>query len=201
MDMVFSKRLNSRYFHNKRGGFFIEAGAMAGAGHSVCQWFEEELYWSGINVEPNPSLFIKLVHNRPNSININYALSDKVGSEVLVIPINNHNIEMRGHGTISDIRAKKFESSRNIKKYTVSTDTYTNIINRMRIEKVDLFVLDVEGHELEVISDFHNSPVLPKVFAVETNKIDKASILKLLMPLGYKLDWFDRNDSYFIKEK
>lgn len=200
MDIAFSNRLNSRYFHNKRNGFFIEAGAMAGTTHSICQWFEKELGWNGINIEPNPDMFNALMCNRPNSININCALSDKIGSVTLVLPMRKDNTEMRGHGTISNVIAKKFEANKIVKKHMVSTDTYTNTINGIGVEKVDLFVLDVEGHELEVISDFHNSLVLPDVLAVETNKTDKASILKLLVPLGYKLDWYDKNDSYFIKE-
>jgi FkbM family methyltransferase len=197
MDIKFSQRLNYRYFNNKRDGFFIEAGAMGGTSHSVCLWFEQELNWSGINIEPNFSLFRKLIKNRPNSINLNYALSDTIGETSLIVPVRKDTSEMKGHGTISINRGYKFKNTHN---YSVKTTTYTNIITTYNIELIDLFVLDVEGHELSVIADFKNCDVLPYVLAVETNKTDKQSISKLLTTVGYKLDWYNEIDSYFVRK-
>jgi FkbM family methyltransferase len=199
MNEIFSQRLNSRYFHNKRGGFFIEAGAMTGMFHSVCVWFEKNLGWQGINIEPNPSLFIKLMKNRPKGINIERALSNKVDKIDLVVPIRPNNTEMKGHGTIAEKRAKNFIASRRTNKYLVETDTYTNIITRHKVSAVDLFVLDVEGHELVVLGDFQNCKVLPRILAVETNKAGKGKVSKLLKQFGYVLDWYDKYDSYFVR--
>ncbi|RLI66482.1 MAG: hypothetical protein DRO67_00990 [Candidatus Asgardarchaeum californiense] len=198
MDVKFSQRLNSRYFNSKRSGFFIEAGAMGGTSHSVCLWFEQELGWSGINIEPNVSLYNKLIKNRPNSININCALSDKINESILLVPVRLDNSEMKGHGSISPDARIRFKNKK-LNTYSVRTDTYTNIILQYKIESVDLFVLDIEGYELNVLNDFKNCEILPYVLAVETNKTYKQDILDLLSPLDYKLDWYDKTDSYFVR--
>ncbi len=196
MDLVFSNRLNSRYFHNKRGGFFIEAGASDGLTHSICAWFEQGLEWTGINIEPHSVYFEKLVRNRPNSININCALSDREITTELVSPIENDKI-IYGHSTISTTVKNRWEGE--VTKSIVKTKTYSSIIEEYKVEDVDLFVLDVEGAEISVLNDFYNCDVLPHVVAVETNKIDKEFILDILGPMGYKLDYNDKYDSYFVR--
>jgi len=197
MDTGFSKRLNSRYFNNKRNGFFVEAGASAGIAHSICKWFEDELGWCGINIEPLPRFFEGLVKNRPKCININCAISNKPGESILVEPFRQNGRIINGWATIDEKTKKRFDYK--VQEFKVKVRTYTDIIKEYDIKGVDLFVLDVEGHELKVINDLCNSSVLPKVLAVETDKVDKKDILNLLNPLGYKLDWYDKADSYFVR--
>lgn len=192
MDIAFSKQLNSKYFHNKKNGFFIEAGAYNGVAHSICKWFEDTLGWKGINIEPHPQLFDHLVGNRPNSVNLNYALSNKSGHTELVDPK-----QFRGHATIDVNKKQKFIDNATV--YTVETKTYTEMIEENDVSELDLFVLDVEGHELGVLEGMIGSDVLPRVIAVETNKTNKDDILKLLEPLSYKLDYSSKADSYFVR--
>ncbi len=45
--------------------------------------------------------------------------------------------------------------------------TYRSFVERESISQVDLFVLDVEGHELDVIEGMQDCPVLPDVMCVE----------------------------------
>ena len=197
MNIEFSKRLNDKYFHNKKDGFFIEAGAYDGSAHSICKWFEDTLNWTGINIEPEPRLFRSLIKNRPNCINLNCALSNENSTAELLVPMKLNKI-LRGHSTIAEHRKSKFKNVSVL--HTVDTITYTQLIENHKVSKVDLFVLDVEGHESEVLESLIACDVLPRVLAVETNKIDKNVLLDILRPLGYKLDWYDRTDSYFIKE-
>lgn len=42
-----------------------------------CKFFEEFRGWIGYNLEPLPWIFEQLQQNRPNSTNLNVALSDK----------------------------------------------------------------------------------------------------------------------------
>lgn len=196
MDLVFSNRLNSRYFHNKRSGFFIEAGASDGLTHSICAWFEKNLGWAGINVEPHPVYFEKLVRNRPNSININCALSDREITAELVAPIKNDKI-IYGHSTISTKVKNKWKGE--VTKNVVKTRPYSSIIEEYGVKELDLFVLDVEGSELSVLNGFYSTDVLPYILVVETNKVSKEDIWDLIGPLGYKLDYSDKYDSYFVR--
>ncbi len=70
------KFLKEVVFSNKKEGFFIDIGAHNGILFSNSLFFEKFNDWSGICVEPNPSVFTKLILNR-KSINLNVC----IGSE------------------------------------------------------------------------------------------------------------------------
>ncbi len=197
MDIAYSRRLNERYFNNKRNGVFMEAGASDGTVHSICVWFEKSFGWTGINIEPHPLYFERLVKNRPNSVNVNCALSDREITVELTTPIKNGKV-IYGHSTISTRVKNKWKGE--VWWNAVQTRTYSSIIEEHKVKKLDLFVLDVEGVEISVLNDFYNCDVLPYVLAVETNKTPKEDILDLIGPLGYKLDYNDKYDSYFVRE-
>jgi len=196
MDIVYSKRLNSIYFKNEKNGFFIEAGAYNGNAHSICKWFEDTLNWTGINIEPEPIMFKSLIKNRPNCINLNCALSNENSTAELLAPIKSDKV-LIGHSTIAEHRKAEFKKVS--ESYTVDTITYTWLVENHKVNRVDLFVLDVEGHELEVLEDLITCDILPRVLAVETNKIPKEDILNLLSPLGYKIGYADKHDTYFSR--
>ena len=56
--------LVSALLHHKRGGVFVDIGANDGITISNSLYFERELGWNGIAVEPIPSVFDKLQRNR-----------------------------------------------------------------------------------------------------------------------------------------
>src|SRR6266849_2588341 len=50
--------------HGKRDGVFVDVGAYDGIALSNTYYFEKELGWSGICIEPNPLAFESLSQNR-----------------------------------------------------------------------------------------------------------------------------------------
>jgi FkbM family methyltransferase len=68
--------LHSRIFHNFQNGTFLDIGAHNGVYYSNSLFFENFLHWKGICVEPNPEVFQELLINRPEAINLNYAITD-----------------------------------------------------------------------------------------------------------------------------
>ena len=71
--------IHKRYFKNIRHGISIEAGALDGVWDSSTYFFKKNYEWNTINIEPLNNMFKKLIINRPNSINLNLALSNKNG--------------------------------------------------------------------------------------------------------------------------
>jgi hypothetical protein len=55
---------------------YLEMGAMNGVDYSNTYFFEKELGFTGILIEPNPFNYKKLIENRPNNKNYNYIVSD-----------------------------------------------------------------------------------------------------------------------------
>jgi hypothetical protein len=64
---------------------------------------------------------------------------------------------------------------------------------------VDLFVLDVEGYEMEALEGMINSKFLPQILCVEYPHVGLDHIKLFLEDLNYKFDLTKDNNAYFIK--
>jgi FkbM family methyltransferase len=188
--------LYERYFKDQKTGFFIEAGANDGLFLSNCKVFDD-IGWSGINIEPSFELFSKLIVNRPKNLNLNIALSNKSGS----LYFEYITFDNGGFSRLSDSKQESVDKTFHLKvnnKYKVISRTYKEIIELYQIKEVDLFVLDVENHELEVIDGMVGG-VWPKYFCVEYGHVglDK---LKDKLKDNYNFDWYDAQNSVFIRK-
>jgi len=194
-DIAFAKRINKIFFKNQKEGFFVECGANTGYAGSVTWWFEEEQSWNGVLIEPNPYCFDELVEQRPNCANLNLALSNTKGFSTFKLPTDGPRGLFAGRGSLG-----LSYGSRPTTSCEVATDTYKNVLGNLGIEKIDLFILDVEGHEIEVLEGALECALLPRVWIIETNKTASAEVLNLIGPLGYEIVGGDRSNTYFLKE-
>lgn len=135
---------------NYKNGFFIELGAMNGITYSNSLFFEKELSWNGVLIEPT-NQFEQLKINRPNCFNYNYAVSETNGL-----------VEFLGNDALGGITKTMHEKHKNGwkleekgKKYYVESKPINEIIKSLDIKKVDLFSIDVEGGEYEVLKTFN----------------------------------------------
>jgi hypothetical protein len=62
-------------------------------------------------------------------------------------------------------------------------------------------VLDVEGHELSVLSGMRGSPVLPKVMCVEFGHAGFDAIRIQMDQLGYEYDTNSHANAFFVKRE
>lgn len=189
-DTRFSKRLDNMFFHDRKNGIVLECGALDGLTNSIGYYYER-LGWQAINIEPNPHDYAKLVESRPSAINLNLALSNKVGEASLLWPTNNSS-----HGTIEvEIGFPKRATCTT----TVQVTTYSSLVEVLQLEYLDLFILDIEGHEMSVLRDAASWTVLPEVLVVETNKpgVSPDDVTGVLSPVGYIVAGSDRSNTYY----
>jgi len=224
-DVKFSQNLNKRFFKNLKNGFFIECGANTGWGGSVGYFYETQLGWKGINIEANSYCYDALIQERPNCLNLGIALSNTKGTDTFHFPINRPRKNWCGIGSLIDgsiagTRPKESKHSIGfaerkgvdvneltmpgwgsaVEHLTVQTDTYSNVIRDHDVKKVDLFVLDVEGAELQVIEGMVGCSVMPKVLVVETHWLTEAVVTSALVPLGYKISGNDRYNTFYARK-
>ena len=161
------------HFINKPNpnGVFVELGACDGIIYSNTYFFEKILNFKGILIEPNKDLFKLLQENkkkhRSNTVCIQKAISTEK-DDVLFLSSTND-----GHKPCGGI--KKYMSndhlnmwfSKNIETYTVETDTLSSICLQNNITYIDLFSLDVEGGELEVLHTIDFTKVEIYVICIE----------------------------------
>lgn len=143
--------LYENYFKDDetQNGFFIELGAMDGVTYSNTLFFERTLGWTGILIEPQVEMYNVLVKNRPNCYNFNYAISEIDGE---VEFIGKHAI-----GGISNTMPQQQKDGWNLNEkstYLVKSKPIRDVIKEVPIEKVDLFSIDVEGGEYDVLNTF-----------------------------------------------
>lgn len=191
--------LHETYFKDKKQGFFIECGAFDGLIENSCKFFEDSMGWTGINVEPVPYIYDQLAINRPKCINLQVALSNHNGT----VPFTQASRPDVGNGSIQHTAAhmqELKETNCSFTTFNVKTLTYRDMIDQCSIlTPIDLFVLDVEGHEIEVIEGMVGARILPRVMCVEhsSHGIDKLSAI--LGPMGYKFDFTAWNNAHYVR--
>jgi FkbM family methyltransferase len=189
--------LHTWYFPDKTDGFFIEAGANDGVFLSTCKTFED-VGWGGVNIEPNKTLFEKLCKNRPTSINLNIALSDCEGE------VEFEEIEFE-NGCFSRVKDPKRNEDVDrrfnltvLRTYTIPSKPYSQVITELSIPHVDLFVLDVEGYEPEVIQGMEGCH-MPDVFCIEWVHCGLERLKELLQG-RYELNFLDTLNAVFLRK-
>lgn len=152
---------------NKRSGFFIDVGANDPVVFNNTKRFYDR-GWSGINIEPNPSLLKRLVEQRPRDINLNLGLG-----------LNNREklpFYVVSADTLSSFN--KMDAERNCKIYkekiietlNIPTQTLLNIFDDyVKESKVDFLSVDVEGFELDVLKGNDWDKYRPTLILIEIN--------------------------------
>jgi FkbM family methyltransferase len=178
-------------FGTKKDGTFVEVGANDGMAYSNTYQLAE-LGWKGLCIEPMPHLFQKLLVNHINHKNmtlVNMFVSSKAGE----IDMFEHDEMFTGD---PEWLLKIDNFARKAKVATVKTETLDVILRKAGIDpEFDLLVVDVEGHELEVLNGFSIGYWHPKLVIIEACAYAENEML--LMHSGaihhYFLDnWYDR---------
>ena len=187
---------------NYRDGFFIELGAMDGVCYSNTLFFENNLNWTGVLIEPT-SQYNRLIENRPKCHNFNYAITKEEGY-----------VDFVGDGAVGGVVETMHENHRignridnNI--YQVKSIPISDLLKDLNIERVDLFSIDVEGGELQVLETFDwNIPVYIVLIEMARYYPEKdENCRKILRSKGFELDtslsinsgceevWVNKNNS------
>ena len=158
-----------------RDGVFIEVGANDGFAQSNTYYFERMQGWTGVLIEPMPDLYEKCVKERPNSIVFNCALvsNDDDGQTVTMLYSNLMSL-VRGAQKSESMDSEHVRrgaaiqrSVEDVYEITVPARTLTSILDELVVKRIDLFSLDTEGYELEVLRGLHLTRYRPKFILVE----------------------------------
>jgi len=176
-------------------GFFIEIGAHDGFFHSPTYYLEKFKGWRGILIEPVPILFQRCKKRRTNSHAYNCAaVSSDFNEETVKIMSCGHSSHLFGTFDPETDWIKQLQTNlpENEKIIDVPARTLTSIIQeefeKYGVSKIDLFVLDVEEAEMEVLKGLDFSCFTPqKILAESHTKELQEKIGKYLSEKGYSL--------------
>jgi len=183
-----------------RGGFYVEAGAHDGIFFSNTNGLDTSK-WQGLLVEPSPAAFELLKRNRPEAILENVALVEDESITSLsgtfedgsAMGSADRQLMQRDAARPRNLREKLETIARaklGIPPMTrtaiVNTATLDQLLEKHRIESIDLLILDVEGYEAKVLDGFRFVPK-PKLMIVEMRQRDCFEISTRLLASGYIL--------------
>ena len=192
---------------NYEKGFFVELGANDGIKQSNTFYFEKNLGWNGILIEPIKTKYLKcLKYRSPKNyfynnacVGINFK-RDKIKMiySDLMSSIDDKEI-------INKIDAKKHAKdgekyllkNEKIEEFWVSTKTLNDILQEVNTPKlIDFLSLDVEGSELEVLNGIDFKIYNFKFILVESRNDDE--IVKYLSNKNYNfLEKISKRDLIF----
>jgi FkbM family methyltransferase len=186
------------FFLNKKDGFYIDVGANEPYEDSVTKYFYD-LGWNGINIEPSPWLYKKMVEARERDINLNIGISNKKGT------LDFREYEGHGLSTFSKDRKNELEKENNnlvsnYRDYTVDVITLKEIFEKyVKDKKVDFLKIDVEGYEYNVIEGNDWKKYRPVVLCIEANHINR-NWQSILIDNNYRLVYNDGLNDYYVDE-
>ncbi len=196
--------LHERYFStDPYNRLLIECGAFDGITENCGRFFEETLHWRCINIEPSPRIFEKLSVNRPDSVNLNVALSDEIGFREFQ-DVNYPSFDLCTNGSLDHTDTHyqhlvdngcTFDTSK------VATTTFADLIRNYQIQDIELMVLDVEGHEIQALQGFRDAATLPRILCVEHGHLGIDHLKPHVEALGYRFDTSSFVNSFYILDR
>ena len=169
-------------------GFSIEVGANDGYSQSNTYYFERKKGWSGILIEGIPELYEKCKHLRTGSRVFNCAcVSD--GFEETHVRMRYANLMSLVEGARGDEASDRrwVEEGLMIQKLKesyvvpVRARTLTSVLDECNVAKIDLFSLDVEGYEVQVLKGLDLGRYRPRYMCIEACR-ERKEIEDILLP-------------------
>jgi FkbM family methyltransferase len=152
-----------RLFEDVKRGFYIDVGANHPSVDSVTKLFYDK-GWNGINIEPHPVMYEKLVEVRKRDLNLNLAISDESEKKVFYF------FESSGFSTLnSEIAKQHSEGGLARTSSEILTCTLNEVIeNNTKNQIIHFLKIDVEGSEREVLLGLNLSKYRPIVILIES---------------------------------
>ncbi len=173
-------------------GFYVDIGANDPSFCSVTRYFYER-GWSGINVEPVPSLCEKLRKARPRDLTLNLGLSDREGSLTFY-----ESPSITGWSTFSPNMAAHYrKQGMSLTEQVIPVLTLTGLFEKYVDRPVDFLKIDVEGLEAEVVRGIDWSQCRPRALVIENAWHEAWS--HLIPDADYQSIFLDQFNRYYVR--
>jgi FkbM family methyltransferase len=180
-----------RRFFGDTPGFFVEVGA--NDPHARSQTYHlEQSGWTGLLIEPQPDLADALRANRRAKVFAVACSSPAHDGDTLTLhvagPLSSLNRERMAPGTVPD------------GAIAVPVRTLDRVLAEGGAEPgFDFLSIDVEGHELEVLSGFDARRWRPRLILLEDH-VENLARHRAVRAMGYRLIRRYENNGWYVPE-
>lgn len=185
------KFLNEHIFNDQKNGIFVDIGAHDGKTISNTYFFEKELNWTGVCVEPILERYVDLVKNR-NCICMNCCVYNKHSIVPFAQSIGYTEMLSGIQETYDPRHLTRLKNEQSFFGGTTNilnkvSYTLSEILTLNHIDHVDYLSIDTEGSELQILQGIDFEKFKIKVIDVENNYPDVFEpINTLLISKNYK---------------
>ena len=182
-------------------GCYIDVGAHDPVNDSVTKAFYD-VGWRGINIEPVNEWFERLQQDRPDDINLQFAVGGREGEADFYEVIGT------GLSTMDESIAKRHAKKHGLalKIYKVPIIKLTTICEKHIEADIHFLKIDVEGTELSVLKGFNLKKFRPWIIVVESTlpgtEKQKFKVLDaILLAADYEYIMFDGLNRFYIAKE
>jgi FkbM family methyltransferase len=183
--------------------FYVDVGANDGLIVSNTAYFDLDLKWKGICIEPHPRAFSELIKNRTNATNLNICISDE--EDVVDFCVVSGYAEMLSgiekfyhseHKKRIESEIKSHGGNREILK--IISKPLRKVLSENKVKKVDYLSIDTEGSELQILKSIDFDAVDIRVISTENSS--KSDIRIFLENKGFVFVGVVSGDEIYYKK-
>lgn len=183
-----------------RKGVFVDIGANDGITLSNTYLLEKR-GWTGLAIEPIPTIYERLVKNR-KCIIINGCISEKSGKSLFRLVLGELNmlsglVDEYDPRHLERIKRDMVSVGGDFKDIEVNCYNFNELLNNQGISHIDYLNIDVEGGEYKILNSIDFDRVKISVIGVENN-YKNPMIPKLLMNKGFIFHSIVGDDDFYL---
>jgi FkbM family methyltransferase len=149
----------------RNAGFYVDVGANDPIKFNNTYRFYKR-GWRGINIEPNPNLFAKILKVRKFDINLNYGVAKTIAQltffKVLPDTLSTFNKEVAYQAQVDGYEIEE--------ALTIEVRPLREILDSLDTKRIDFLSIDVEGLEEEVLLSNNWTKFRPNFIVLEINR-------------------------------
>lgn len=152
------------FFNDERGGFYLDVGCAFAKKNSTTYFLEANLDWTGIGIDAVESYREYWELLRPRSKFIHTAVSDTSGETVIF-----YQAKHPGLSSLDEDWSEQFGMEDPV-PVEIETITLNDLLEREKVEWIDLLSMDIEGAEPLALAGFDIERFAPRLVCIEVNE-------------------------------
>ncbi len=182
-----------RYSREIQDFFVLQVGACDGVLADPIQKWIRKYNWHGLLVEPQRTEFERLTMNYRDNRNLrleNVAVAETDGLRPLYRVKDNLVKADWQRGIASLVARPKFVKEDMVVTEMVPCVTFTSLLNRHHVERIDLLQIDAEGYDYKLLKSFDFGRIRPRLIRYEhlhLQPTDQRACVLFLKRQGYRI--------------